>query len=350
MSISIFDPRTMMEAVENRPVARSFLRDMFFKRENIRTFSTKHVDVDYFKGRRRMAPFVSPRLAGKTLSREGMTTQTYQPPQIKPDRVTTVDHLETRLPGDNPYESKSPADRAKVILAKDLIDLDDSISRREEWMFAQILFTGKVHMLGEGVDQILDFNFTQKEILSGTSLWTDSLSDPFEYLFDRRRKVIQNSGVNPDILLLASDVVMPFIQHPKIMKLLDTKAIDVGRINPRILPNGTTFIGSITSLGLDVYCYDEWYLDEDTDPDNPVEKAMVPPGHILLASSRAKFNTYYGAVTLVNPDTKQFFTVEGDRIPHSWVTVEPPTHTLQLNARPLPVPHEVDSWLVAKVI
>lgn len=350
MPIDMYDPRVLFEAVINRPPVHTFLRNMFFKPENIRTFDTGHVDVDYFKGKRTMAPFVNPRLKGKSMSREGFTTRTYQPPQIKPDRVVTGDHLSKRTAGETIYTRRSPEDRAAIILARDIVDLDDSITRREEWMFAQILFTGKVHMIGEGYDEELDFNFTQKEILSGNDLWTDySNSDPFTQLYDRRRQVVQSSSINPNILVMASDVVPIFIQHPKIKDLMDKKAVEVGRIEPRNLPNGATYIGSLSALGLDIYSYDEWYLDEDTDPQNPVEKPMVPEGHILLGSTNAKFNTYYGAVTLVNPETKQFVTVEGDRVPQSWVSVEPPTRTLQLNARPLPVPHEVDSWYVMQV-
>lgn len=350
MPIDMYDPRVMFDAVINRPPVHTFLRDMFFKPENIRTFDTGHVDVDYYKGRRRMAPFVNPRLKGKSMNREGFTTKTYQPPQIKPDRIITTDHIRPRLPGDNIYTRRSPADRAAIIMAQDILELDEFITRREEWMYAQVLFTGKVHMIGEGVNEELDFQFTQKETLSGTSLWTHADSDPFTYLFDRRKMVVQNSGINPDILLMSSDVVPVFVQHPKIMKILDKKAVEVGRIDPRILPNGATYVGTLSALGLDIYSYDEWYLDEDTDPDNPTEKPMIPAGTIMLGSTRAKFNTYYGAVDLVDPDTKRFITVEGDRVPQSWVTIDPPARTLQLNARPLPVPHEVNSWWVAKVL
>lgn len=348
--ISIYDPRVLFDVVENRPSVHTFLRDMFFKPENIRTFDTPFVDVDYMKSRRRMAPFVSPRLAGKAISREGFTTKTYQPPQLKPFREITGANLQKRVAGDNVYTRRSPEDRAQIILARDIIDLDTSITRREEWMYAQILFTGKVRMIGEGVDEELDFSFTQKEVLSGTDKWTDAGSDPFMYLYNKRRAVVQSSAINPDILLMASDVVPVFIQHAKIKDILDKKSIELGRIDPRALPNGATYIGSLTALGLDIYSYDEWYLDEDTNPESPTEQPMIPAGTILLGSTQARFNTYYGAVTLVDPDTKQFVTVEGDRVPQSWVSIEPPVRTLQLNARPLPVPHDVDSWYVAKVI
>ncbi|QGQ95859.1 major capsid protein [Paenibacillus psychroresistens] len=346
--ISIYDPRVMYEAIINRPPAHTFLKKMFFN--EVKTFDTPFVDVDYYKSRRKMAPFVSPRLPGKVISREGFITKTYTPPQLKPLRGINGENINKRSLGDTLYTRKSPADRAAELLASDIVELDDSITRREEWMYAQVLFSGQVHMLGEGVDELLDFNFTQKDTLSGTDKWDNAASDPYAQLYERRRVVVKNSGVNPDTSLMASDVVQVFITHPKIKELLDIRRVELGMINPRQLPNGATYIGSLSALGLDIYSYDEWFLDEDTDPLNPTEQPMIPSGHIWLGSTQAKFSTYYGAVTLVDPDTKDFYTVEGDRIPQSWVSIEPPQRFLQINSRPLPVPHEVDSWYIIEVI
>jgi hypothetical protein len=224
--------------------------------------------------------------------------------------------------------------------------MDDGISRREEWMVSQILFTGKVEMKGEGVDSVLDFDFTNKETLSGTDLWSDPNSDPLARLKNYRLAVIQKSGITPDRVIMASDVVDSFTSHPGIQKAMDVTRITLGRIEPQTLPNGVTYIGTITSLGLDVYSYDEWYFDEETE----TEKPMVPAGHLMLGSTRSRSSMLYGAVTLLDSKTEQFQTFEGNRIPHSWVTQNPAARYLQMNSRPLPVPHEVDSWYVAKVL
>ncbi len=58
--INIYETRTMLQAIEMMKPVRTFLKDTFFS--NVQTHPTEHFDVDYYKGRRKMAPFVSPKL------------------------------------------------------------------------------------------------------------------------------------------------------------------------------------------------------------------------------------------------------------------------------------------------
>ena len=68
-----------------------------------------------------------------------------------PQKVTTVDDLLSRMAGENPYSGKTPADRAVEKLARDFSELDEMITRREEWMCAQALYTGVIPIVGEGI-------------------------------------------------------------------------------------------------------------------------------------------------------------------------------------------------------
>lgn len=342
--IDIYDRRSMLQAVRQMMPTNTFLKDLFFA--DTKTFDTEAVDVDYYKGRRKMAPFVSPRLPGTVVERSGFTTKSFKAPLIKPKRILTADDLKKRSMGENVYSSKSPDERATEMLADDLIELDDQITRREEWMAAQVLFTGQVHMVGDGVDAILDYDFTNKVALTGTDKWSDPASKKYRWLKSTRLAIIQKSGITPDTVLMASDVVDSFIEDLEIQKMMDIRNVEMGKINPKALPNGVTYIGTLTALGLDIYSYDEWYFDEETG----TEKAMVPPGHLLMGSTRSKSSMLYGAVTLIDPVSKSFVTYEGSRIPHTWVSEDPPSRTIQINSRPLPVPHEVDSWYVAQVL
>ena len=55
-------------------------------------------------------------------------------------------------------------------------------------------------------------------------------------------------------------------------------------------------------------------------------------------------------MTLGDKKTDNFTTTEGVRVPKSWMEYNPDRRFLQLFSRPLMVPHEVDSWFVAKVL
>lgn len=100
----------------------------------------------------------------KTVERRGFVTRTLEPPLVAPDLVTTAELLLNRLPGENIYNAKSPAERAAEQLGKDLLELDEMVNRREEWMCAQVLFTGQVDIVGEGVDDTVYFGLKRKEI------------------------------------------------------------------------------------------------------------------------------------------------------------------------------------------
>ena len=108
-------------------------------------------------------------------------------------------------------------------------------------------------------------------------------------------------------------------------------------------------MGTIHELGLDLYKYNEWYVDDWTDPENPVELPMVPSGTLLMASTGAQYSMYYGAITMLDQKSGLFQTVEGKYVPDTFTKKRPDRRFLSLQSAPLPVPHEVDSWLVAKV-
>lgn len=349
MAYSIFDPRTMGKVVSRMAPVRTFFKSTFFR--NTETFVTEKVDVDYKKGNRKLAPFVHRRIGGKTVPNTGYETKTYTPPLIAPDKVTTVDDLLKRAAGENPYSGRAPADRAVAKMAADFHELDEMITRREEWMCAQVLFTGSIPIIGEGIEETISFDFTNKEIITtAAKKWSNDASDPIADLKRWRKQVQKNGFVNCDICVMADDVAEAFTRHAKVQKLLDTKGYDLATIKPRELPNGVTYVGTIHGEGLDIYTYSEWFLDDWTDPAAPEQKPLVPDGTLALLSTAAEYSMYYGATTLIDKKTEEFFTVEGARVPDSWAERKPARRFLQLNSNPLPVPHEVDSWFVAKVL
>lgn len=339
MAIDIYSTRTMMKAISLMQPTRTFLLDTFFP--NFETFVTETVEVDYKKGKRKMAPFVAPRIGGKVMDRQGFTTKTYKVPKIAPERVVTQDDINRRALGENLYSSKTPAERATELLATDLIELDDYITRREEWMCREVLLNGKLVMAGEGFEQVVDYEFTNKEVLTGGALWTAGTSKPLEDLKRWRLAVIQKTGKAPNIVIMDSGVVDIFISHPEVKALLDIQRLNIGSIEPSIQNEAVTFVGKLPSLGVEIYSYDEWYLDDEGN-----EQPMIPVGTVIMGS-RGMNKRIYGAHTQI--ENGSFVTIEGTRIPKSWVDDDNEVRKLRLVSRPLPVPEDVDGWYVAQV-
>ena len=346
---SIYTPRTLKKIVERMPPVHTFFRDTFFKTRE--TFNTKSVDVDFRKGNRALAPFVHPKVGGKTIQNSGYQTKSYTPVLLAPNKVTTVDDLLERTAGENPYSGRKPAERAVEKLAEDLRELKEMIVRREEQMAAAAIFTGQIPIIGDGIDEVIDFGFTNMEtIVTATMKWSDASSDPMEDIERWHEKVQKDGFVNCNICVMARNVVNAFIRHPKVKEALDVRAYDLAVIKPRELPNGVTYIGTIKKLGLDIYQYNEWYLDDWTNPAAPEEKPLVPEGTLALLSTEADYSIYYGAINMIPEEGKGFATVEGDMVPQTWVERRPDRRFLQINSKPLTVPHEVNSWFVAHVL
>ena len=342
--MDIFDTRTMLDAVEQMKLARRFLMATFCNGGVPRTFATKPVDIDIVKGQRKMAPFVHPRLPGSLVSREGYRTDTYVPPYIQPKMETTADLILKRSAGENPYAARPPMQRAGEQLGKDIADLDDQITRREEWMCAQALTTGQVRVLGEGVDDTIDFMMAaDHKITLSTGQWGGTGSDPLGNMRLWKRKIAKDSGRTANTGVLSGEALDAFQSDDMVMKQLNTRRVDMGIIKPEELPDGVTYLGYLNDPGLDLYGYDEWFLDAAGD-----EQPMIPAGGLVLGSTNTRNAMLYGAIQ--DLEAIESGLVEAARFPKSWVTKEPSVRWLKLQAAPLAGLLEPDAFIYAKVV
>ena len=350
MAISIYDPRTMGKLVERMPKVHTFVRDTFFR--NRETFDTQKIDVDFKKGNRALAPFVHKKKGGATIDNEGFQTNTYEPPLVAPNKITTIDDILKRTPGESLYNGKSPNQRAVEKMQRDFTELDEMITRREEWMCCQSLFRRKILILdknGKAIQEEIDFQFTNKETLKTTDSWKTKKGGKIAQLKAWRKQVQKKGFVNCNICLMGSDALEAFLSDEEVQKMLDVRRFEVAVIAPKELPNGATYIGTIHEIGMDIYTYNEWYLDNWTNAEKPEDKPLLPDNIVALLSTEANYSMYYGAVGIVDEAGKTIAVVEGSRIPEQWVERRPARRFLQLSSAPIPVPHEVDSWFIATV-
>ena len=211
--------RETMDAIDQTPPVRGFFQKTFFPDEQ--THVTEKVEFDVRKGKRIMAPFVSPRIGGKVITRQGWKTNQFTTPKIAPERVLTVDDITKRAIGENVYSRRTPAEREDELLAKDLTDLEESISRRKEWECRQILYEGKIDVQDEenGVDVQIDFGFTNIYVLGADELWTLATVDPLPLFRRIRKKIIKDTGRAPDMMIFSTDVIEDFTTNPNVMML-----------------------------------------------------------------------------------------------------------------------------------
>lgn len=344
--VNIYTPRYLAEVVRQAPPVRTYFLDTFFT--NIMTFPTERVDIDLVKGDRRMAAFVHPRAGGQVLRDTGYETKSYKPPLINPYDLTTADRLMTRLPGEDLYSGMTPAQRAAEKLMAEYNRLNDAATRREEWMAAQAIINGEIPVVGEGVNETIDFGFTNTVKLQENAAWGQSEAKPLDDLGDWVDKVQVNGFANVDRAIFGKKAIRLFLADPEVQKRMDNRRFNIGEIAPRDLPNGVRYYGHLNDPSLDLYGYSEVFLDDWTKPEAPETKPLVPDNALVMAPADPRFMRAYGAATYLD-DRGAWVTAQTARLLRSYVKHGPDRRFLELQARPLPIPDKVDSWLVAFV-
>lgn len=341
--MDLFATRTMLAAVEQMLRSRRFLGTLYFGATPV-TATTATVDIDIIKGNRKMAPFVRPNRPGKAVDRSGSVMRSYKPAYVKPKLETSAGLLlNQRQPGESLYSGRSPLERAGDQLARDMEDLDDQINRREEWMIAQALTTGQVQVVGDGVNDIVDYQMDAEHLVTESVQWTETTSDPIADLRKYKRRSAKKSGRTANACVMSSEAADAFLDNESVMKKLNTRRIDLGMIRPEELPDGVTYLGYLNDPGMDLYAYEEWYL-----PDEGEEQPMIPAGGLIVGPTTSRCSMLYGAIQDMSALEGGLFDVA--RYPKSWLEDDPGVRWLMMQAAPLPGFHEPDAFVYAKVV
>ncbi len=208
-------------------------------------------------------------------------------------------------------------------------------------MCRQILYEGKVDVVDEeeGVDVQIDFGFSNIIVLGSDELWSLPTINPLVILRETRKKIIKAAGSAPDIAVFSSDVIEEFVANPFVKTAMDLLNYKNIVIEPRVVDPALTFYGRIAELDLDIYTYDEWFLNDEGE-----DESMVPAGTVLLGHSTGEGQIEYGLVTQM--EDKVFRSYEGKLVPKVWADENSEVKKIRLTSRPLPRPFDVESWAV----
>lgn len=343
-----YEPRFLAGVIKKTPSLKTFFKTRFFN--NAITFPAEKVSFEIQEGKRRLAPYVSPRIGSETIERDEYSVKTYTAPLVAPNRVITNDTLAQKLLGEATWNSNvTPDERAAKIAARDIMDLQDTITRREEFMCARVKQDGKLIIKGKGVNEVVDYGFENLVIVDAADRWTPTF-DIMGQLSNIAREMSKD-GINPDMLILGSDAAAMLLHNEKFLKLLDIRRVEIGEIKPSELEGGVSYLGRMVVPGamFDVVMYNEWYPD-DSDKDaegKPKLKPLVDPETVIIQSRAEKNSMLYGAITHVDKSGNYVTRME-EYVPRTWVTENPSQKFIEISSRPLPMPHDLKSWYVLK--
>jgi hypothetical protein len=302
------------------------------------------IEFDFKRGRRKMAPFIAPLIGGKIIEREGYETRFFRAPRLAPVRNLRIPDLEPRLMGETIYSGRTPADRAAELLADDAIYLDETITRREEWMCREVLVNGVITVTAdndytsvisflESASGAVDNHFTPT---NGT--WDTAPSTPLADFEAARLNTIRVSGIAPNVALLGTDAAAAFVNNANVAKFLDNTRFQWASVEPIIQSDSVVRLGRVP--GLELYTYAE-YFEDDLGQLFP----MLPPELVLLASTNVQNKIVYGAYTqLEDAKAKRYVTYQTARIPFVYGDEENGHLFYRLTSCPLPMPNDILSF------
>ena len=355
--MELFETATLLESLEQVKKPTNFLSDRYFPTsKNTDVFKTNKVLIEYRKGARKVAPFISPRENGVALENYGEYMREYTPPVIGMRKTMTIDDLNKRGFGEALYTAMAPAEREATLLVRDMADLRDVIKRRQEVMAAEVLFNNALNIQEYGEDgkkgRSWQMKFydgdTDPAVYTPTADWSDTKASGKQILADVAAmiKMLSKRGIPATEVLMAPDVADVFLANEYIHELLDNRRIELGQLKPMELPDGVSRIATLNIKGrnIDFLTYDEEYYDDE----EKTEKPYIPAGKIILLAP-ACGHTVYGGITQMEKD-ESFHTYAGEAVPRHIVDIAGNTKMVSLRSAPLLLPHQESPWVVAQVI
>lgn len=338
--MNIFDTTVLNKVVAGLPAPAPFLLNSFF--QTIQTEQSEEIHFDVDSGRRRLAPFVSPVVAGQVVQSQGYTTKSFKPAYIKDKRVFDASRPFKRAIGERIGGTLAPEERLQLAVARDLSDQLGMLTRRQEVMAAEVLRTGKITVEGDLYPKkVVDFGRhadLTPAALTSTARWGQSAAKPLDNLQDWSLTVTKHSGATASTVIMDAKSYAAFAADPAVKELLD-RFRGQDALNPTVLGEGGRFMGSLGNF--DIWVYAGWYEHPTTGALTP----YLPDGTVIITSPDLEGVRAYGAI---KDETAGFQALPF--FSKSWIEQDPAVRYLLLQSAPLIVPYRVNASLCATVL
>ena len=338
----------LLAAYKEQKAPNTFLQTRYFPDGTV--FTTANVLVEYKDGNQKIAPFVSPEIAGKVVRRQGYEANVYKPGLIAPKRPLTIDDLTEKGFGEALYGELTPEERAVKITADDLTEMDEMIVRRQEQMCAQVLQENALTMNHYGDDnkliitkKIEYFNGQNDAIYTPSKTWAETDADIIGDLAAIALQLAKR-GLPATDVILGTEAADAFLSNEKILKLLDTKNLNIGAVDPTEGYPEAVFLGQINCKGykLNLIQYAATYEAEDG-----TIKSYIDP-KVAIVTAPACGVTNYGAITQIDFGETMPKTHAEKRIPLHEINGQ--IREVALRSAPLVQPKHKNAFIKATVL
>lgn len=338
--MNVFSTNFLMAVVGSLLAPSTWLLGRYFSA--IQTETSEEIHFDVIDKTRRLAPFVSPVVAGKVVQSQGHTTKTFQPAYVKPKTPFDPNRPFKRAVGEQIGGTLTPEQRLQLQVTAEIIEHREMIDRRMEVMASEALRTGKITVTGDNYPTVVvDFGRHPDltVVLGGGAQWGDAGVSPLGLLNQWALLMLQRSGAKPIDIVMDIDAFTLFAADAEVKERLDTRRItNNAMIMGGPMDIGGTFMGTID--GFNVWSYADWYID----PADETEKPVLPSRTVLASGPQLQGVRAFGAIR----DEEAGFQA----VPFfakSWVEKDPSVRYLLTQSAPLPVPTRVNASFCATV-
>jgi hypothetical protein len=332
--MDIFSTHVLNKTVEHLHRSASFLLDSCFS--TIQTADSEAIHFDIDQSTPRLAPFVSPLVAGKVVDAEGFETQSFKPAYVKDKRRFDPQAPLKRQLGETIGGVLDPMQRREAALNRALNDQLDNLTRREEVMASEALRTGKITVTGDQYKTVV-VNFKRDTKLTQTLVddkrWGESKVNVLDNIEDWAGLIQNRSGAAARTVIMDPLAWRLFKNDAQVQKQLDIRrGTDINvNTDPMLRGQGNDKARYVGSIGdFQFWVYNDHYVDDNGD------SQQLLPDHTVLMVSREQLQgtRCYGVIQdeKANYKASRYFV-------KSWLEEDPPLRWLLMQSAPLIVPY-----------
>ena len=268
-------------------------------------------------------------------------------------KATDEEELRKRGFGEALYSQLTPEQRQQTLILRDADELGELITNREEAMAAETMLTNGCVMkhIADDVDKADEMEIRFYSEASNPATYTptakwDATGGKILKDLEAMIRMLTKRGLRASDLVCSPDVADTIINDAAVQKLLDNRRIEIGNVEPELLPDGAAIVARLNVLGriISVISYDLTYTDDEGN-----DKLYIPSGKCVLTAPGAG-RTAYGAVSQVEQSDGEFHTYAGRRVPKYVSSAEGNSRTLTISSRPLMIPNNKNPFIVADVL